>query len=124
MKITIDRDLVEQALEALERLYNDTEIMVTRDQHRVMKGAITTLRAALTESEKIMNNRVRELEKESGVDVYRLGLDRIKWEGKLEKYTELVIQECCSVLLKCKDEPFPFDPEYACRLLKDHFKNG
>ena len=35
------------ALEALENLYNDSELMVTHRQHKGMKNAITAIREAL-----------------------------------------------------------------------------
>ena len=45
----MSRAVMQQALDALNRLYNDSEIMVTHDQHRAMKAAITALRVALAE---------------------------------------------------------------------------
>ena len=41
-----------------------------------------------------MNKMIRQFERESHIDVYALGLDRVKWEAALERYTELVILEC------------------------------
>jgi hypothetical protein len=39
----------------------------------------------------------------------------------IEKFAELIVQECASVLLKWKGEPFPFDEDLAASLVKEHF---
>ncbi len=39
----------------------------------------------------------------------------------LEKFAELIVQECSDVLLKWKNEPFPFDEDLAVSLIKEHF---
>jgi hypothetical protein len=41
-----------------------------------------------------MNKLLRQFEKESGLEIYGLGKDRAKWEAALEKYAELIVQEC------------------------------
>ena len=41
-----------------------------------------------------MNERIRQFERESHIDVYGLGLDRAKWETSLEKFAQLIVQEC------------------------------
>ena len=38
-----------------------------------------------------------------------------------EKFAELIVQECADVLLKWKQEPFPFDEDLAVSLIKEHF---
>jgi len=45
-----------------------------------------------------MNKRLRDFEKESGLDIYGLGARRDKWEKALEKYAELVVKECIAIL--------------------------
>jgi hypothetical protein len=40
----------------------------------------------------------------------------------LEKFAELIVQECANELIKCKDEPFPYDPEFGAKLIKQHFR--
>ena len=69
-----------------------------------------------------MNKRLREFEKESGLAIFGLGAKRHIWEAALEKYAELVVQECANELIKWKDEPFPYDPEFGARLIKQHFE--
>lgn len=37
------------------------------------------------------------------------------------KFAELIVTECANEILKWKSEPFPFDPEFAAKLVKEHF---
>ena len=53
-----------------------------------------------------MNERIKELTKQSGLDVYGLGLDRVKWESAIEKFAELIIQECAKI---ARATPCPYD---------------
>lgn len=41
-----------------------------------------------------MNKQIRELERQSGIDVYGLGRDRVKWELALETYSQMLVREC------------------------------
>jgi hypothetical protein len=59
-----------------------------------------------------MNERTRELAEQ----VY--GTQATEQEIK---FAELIVQECASVLLKWKGEPFPFDEDLAASLIKQHF---
>jgi hypothetical protein len=47
-----------------------------------------------------MNERIRQLVRESHLDVYGLGLDKAKWEHTIEKFAELIVQECMEVVSK------------------------
>jgi hypothetical protein len=47
-----------------------------------------------------MNPRLREFERESGLEIYGLGARREMWEQALEKYAELVVEECTTVIEK------------------------
>jgi hypothetical protein len=44
-----------------------------------------------------MNERIKKFERQSGIELYGLGLDRVKWEYALTKYTELIVRECANV---------------------------
>lgn len=44
------------------------------------------------------NKLIKQFERQSGLDVYSLGLDKAKWEARLEAYTLLVVQECVGVI--------------------------
>ena len=68
-----------------------------------------------------MNPRLRGFEKESKLEIFGLGAKRHIWEAALEKYAELIVRECANELIKWKDEPFPYDPEFGARLIKRHF---
>jgi hypothetical protein len=46
-----EREALMLALEALEILYNDSELMVTHRQHKGMKNAITAIKEALAQPE-------------------------------------------------------------------------
>ncbi len=40
----------------------------------------------------------------------------------VEKFTELILQECSKVILEWKKEPFPFDEDTAVELIYKHFE--
>jgi hypothetical protein len=40
---------------------------------------------------------------------------------RFEKFAELIVAECAAELIRWKDEPFPYDPEFGAKLIKDHF---
>ncbi len=72
-----------------------------------------------------MNKRLRDFEKESGLDIYGLGARRDKWEKALEKYAELIVRECAMIV-----EGFEITQEVALdeyvdyeasSVLKEHF---
>ena len=41
-----------------------------------------------------MNERLRQFEKESKLEIFGLGARREIWERALEKYAELIIRDC------------------------------
>ena len=41
-----------------------------------------------------MNTRLRQFEKQSGLEIFGLGAKRHIWEAALEKYAELIVKEC------------------------------
>jgi len=41
-----------------------------------------------------MNTRLRQFEKQSGLEIFGLGAKRHLWEAALEKYAELIIRDC------------------------------
>ena len=60
-----------------------------------------------------MNERIRQFELESHIDVYALGKDRAKWESVLQKFAELIVKECAEIALREDHDP------YEC--IKQHF---
>ena len=52
----------------------------------------------------------------------RFGGDGINYDGFVpSKFAELIVQECASELIRWKDEPFPYDPEFGAKLIRKHF---
>ena len=45
-----------------------------------------------------MNERLKEFEKTSGLEIFGLGARREIWERALEKYAELVVQDCIDII--------------------------
>jgi hypothetical protein len=41
-----------------------------------------------------MNKRLRQFERESGLEIYGLGARREKWEVVMAKFAELIVNEC------------------------------
>jgi hypothetical protein len=61
--------------------------------------------------------RIRELVLQAGTDTSG------KWMSidNAEKFARLIVQECAAELIRWKDEPFPYDPEFGARLIKEYF---
>lgn len=53
-----------------------------------------------------MNTRLREIVRQSRIDIHGLGQDREKWEAAVARFAEAIIQECLLSL-----EPDPMAPE-------------
>jgi hypothetical protein len=70
-----------------------------------------------------MNERIRELAEQAGFQYIKD--EGIGWAGNynasLPKFAELIVRECADQLIKWKNEPFPYDPEFGARLIKQHF---
>jgi hypothetical protein len=64
-----------------------------------------------------MNDKLRQFEKESKLEIFGLGVKRIPWEAALEKYAELIVQECAEVADR---HTYDGDIDIA-RLIKQHF---
>jgi hypothetical protein len=71
-----------------------------------------------------MNKHIKQFERESGLDVYALGLDKVKWESRLDKFAELIVRECIErVRSQCihvrdstiEGRPNPFFPDLRVR---------
>ena len=63
-----------------------------------------------------MNQRIRELHSQCKV----CDKDTVLYFD-YEKFAELIVRECASELIRWKDEPFPYDPEFGAKLIKQHF---
>ena len=71
----------------------------------------------------MMNERIKELAKQSGMDIYGLGLDRNKWEDTVERFAKLIIQECCEVAREWEDDYVVEDtaPSHVDIKIEKHF---
>jgi hypothetical protein len=64
-----------------------------------------------------MNERIKELVRESNLDVYGLGKEKYKWEYTVEKFAELIIRECAGVNYNSVFK----DGEFCAREVLEHF---
>ena len=74
-----------------------------------------------------MNKRIKELAEQAGFvlwqdEPWNPG-DVIDWscryDDELKKFAELIVAECANELIKWKNEPFPYDPEFGAKLISN-----
>ena len=63
-----------------------------------------------------MNERILKLREQAGLQPYYDAQ-----EQQIEKFAELIVKECAQVILRWKNEPFPFDEDLAASLLEEYF---
>ncbi len=72
-----------------------------------------------------MKELIKKFEKESGLEIYGLGARREKWEAVLEKFAELIVQECAKVVGDMADpedsERYFWAIQNASQKIKEHF---
>ena len=68
-----------------------------------------------------MNERIKVLIEQATTRIDPIAHDGACWDFDKEKFAELIVQECASELIRWKDEPFPYDPEFGAKLIKQHF---
>lgn len=44
-----------------------------------------------------MNSLIRDFEKQSGIEIFSLGLNRAKWELCLEEFSKMIVKECAAI---------------------------
>lgn len=49
-------------------------------------------------NQSLIKARIREFEKQSGLEIFGLGARQDKWETAIGKFTELVVNECIQVI--------------------------
>ena len=69
-----------------------------------------------------MNKRIKELVRESNLDVYGLGKEKYKWEYTVEKFAELLLQECMNICEDLGDKGM--DGHYCVDKIRRELKNG
>ena len=67
-----------------------------------------------------MNERIKELAIKVAGDYSKDDYWSF-FNEELEKFAELVVEECANELLKWRQEPFPLDADSAARIIKQHF---
>jgi hypothetical protein len=64
-----------------------------------------------------MNELIRQFERKSHIDVYALGRDRAQWEATLTRFSDMIVEECMTVVAsKCASPT-------AYQALAKHFDN-
>ena len=66
-----------------------------------------------------MNQRLQQLSMEAELFAKENNKDFHYFYTK--KLSDLIVMECANVLLKWKQEPFPFDEDVAASIIKEHF---
>ena len=68
-----------------------------------------------------MSERIRLLAEQATSYIDPSANDGVCWHFDKEKFAELIVKECANEILKWKSEPFPYDPEFGAKLIKEHF---
>ena len=70
-----------------------------------------------------MNERIRELVRESNLDMYGVGKERHRWEYTVEKFAELIVRECLDIAQdRAAFDGFPpNDVNHIISEIKEHF---
>jgi len=77
-----------------------------------------------------MNQRIKQFERDSGLEIYGLGQDRVKWKSVVEKFAQLIVAECIAELESVKVNEYRtdvYDIGYddgltqAVETIKEHF---
>jgi hypothetical protein len=71
-----------------------------------------------------MNERIKELVRESHLDVYGLGLDKAKWEHTIKKFADLIVKECAGICHKMAEDSDSYvvhDGDTCAEQIKQHF---
>jgi hypothetical protein len=66
-----------------------------------------------------MNERLREFERDSGLEIFGLGARRDMWEAAMGKYAELIVKECAGQIDVYK--MMKLDSNFYSSMLRKHF---
>ena len=69
---------------------------------------------------------IREFERSSGLEIYGLGLDRVKWEAAMEKFAELILIEVTDILSTYRgkvvfEDGAEYNHEHPIIAIRKHF---
>jgi hypothetical protein len=71
-----------------------------------------------------MNERIRELAEKAldrAVPETWTVLSREQLDKFSHEFAESIVHECTNEILKWKAEPFPYDPDFGAKIIKEHF---
>jgi len=70
-----------------------------------------------------MNEKFKQLalEAKMGTADFDAGSYYVATPDRMQLFAESIVRECADQLIKWKNEPFPYDPEFGARLIKQHF---
>jgi hypothetical protein len=66
-----------------------------------------------------MNERIKQFVKESHLDVYGLGKDRVSWESTVERFSEMLLQDVMSICEEMGDKGM--DGHYCVDKIRKEF---
>ena len=67
-----------------------------------------------------MNERIKELVRESNLDMYGLGKERHRWEYTVEKFAELIVRECADLCDRYQEIPAT-EPRHCANDIRSMF---
>jgi hypothetical protein len=70
-----------------------------------------------------MNEKFKQLalEAKMGTADFDAGSYYVATPDQMQLFAESIVRQCADQLIKWKNEPFPYDPEFGARLIKQHF---
>jgi hypothetical protein len=70
-----------------------------------------------------MNEKFKQLalKAKMGTADFDAGSYYVATPDRMQLFAESIVRECADQLIKWKNEPFPYDPEFGARLIKQHF---
>jgi hypothetical protein len=70
-----------------------------------------------------MNEKFKQLALEAKMATadFDAGSYYVATPDRMQLFAESIVRECADQLIKWKNEPFPYDPEFGARLIKQHF---
>jgi hypothetical protein len=68
-----------------------------------------------------MNERIDDLYKQARQEAGHANGFDATLQDVYQKFAEMIVQACADELIKWKDEPFPYNPEFGASLIKSLF---
>lgn len=69
-----------------------------------------------------MNNLIDDLMYRAGLTAQGCWDEMDDYDRRaVERFARLIVDECSNELLRWQKEPFQFDPEFAAKIIKQHF---